>query len=249
MGDTPMPPTVLILGASGTLGGRIARELISRGYNTGLHYCSRQEPCRLLENEAKGKNLQSRCYAADFIDPNAPAALATAFLKDFGRIDGLICAAGIVREAPLVALKDADLRAVVHVNLRSVFLMFKALSRQWVKQKSGSIVALSSYAGVSGRAGGSAYAMAQSGLIALIKSAAREWGPFNVRANAILPPFVADSAMGQAASPEFAAAAKAKRTLKVENDAPGAVAGFVANLLENRTISGQVLSVDSRIFF
>src|SRR5262249_20813217 len=160
-------PTALILGASGTLGRRIARELTARGYNTGLHYCIHPDPCSQLAAEAKAKGKDSRTYAADFNDVEAPQKLAAAFLKDFGRIDALICAAGIVREAPLISLKDSDLREVVHVNLRSVFLILKALSRQWIKQRSGSIVALSSYAAVSGRAGGSAYAMAQSGLISL----------------------------------------------------------------------------------
>ena len=146
-----------------------------------------------------------------------------------------------------MTLKDDDLRAVVNVNLRSVFLILKSLSRQFMKQKSGAIVALSSHAGVSGRAGGSAYAMAHSGLQSLIKSVAREWGGFNVRANAVLPPFVADSAMGRLASPEFAAAVKAKRALKQDSDGAAAVATFVAELIANPSVSGQVLSVDSRV--
>jgi 3-oxoacyl-[acyl-carrier protein] reductase len=244
---TGNPQCVLVLGASGTLGGRIARELIARGYNTGLHYCTHQDRCDQLAGDAKIKGTESRSYAADFKDTEAPQKLAAAFVKDFGRIDALICAAGIVREAPLISLKDSDLRDVLNVNLRSVFLIFKALSRQWIKQRSGSIVALSSYAAVSGRAGGSAYAMAQSGLISLVKSASRELGAFNVRVNAVLPPFVPESAMGQAASPEFAAAAKAKRVLKSTADPADAVANFVAELLKNGTISGQVLSTDSRI--
>ena len=242
-----MAATALILGASGTIGGRIASELIARGYDVGLHYHAHAAPCEKLAAEAAAQQLNAKCYAADFQDPQAPTVLAQAFLKDFSKIDALVCAAGIVHDAPLLTLKEDDLRAVVNVDLRAIFLVLKAFSRQFMKQKSGAIVALSSHAGVSGRAGGVAYAMAQSGLQALIKSTAREWGAFGVRANAVLPPFVADSAMGRNASPEFAAAVKAKRVLKTETDGAAAVALLVASLLENPSISGQILSADSRV--
>jgi 3-oxoacyl-[acyl-carrier protein] reductase len=239
--------TALILGASGAIGGRVARELIARGYNMGLHYHTRADACREIEALAAKSGVTARSYAADFNSADAPGALAAAFLKDFGRIDALVCCAGIVRDAPLLTLKDADLRAVVNVNLRAVFLVLKSLSRQFMKQKSGAIVALSSHAGVSGRAGGSAYAMAHSGLQSLVRSAAREWGAFNIRVNAVLPPFVPESGMGRAATPEFAAAVKARRVLKADSDGAAAVAAFMLELLDNPAVSGQILSADSRI--
>ena len=242
-----MNRTALILGASGTIGGRVAQELIARGYSVGLHYHTRAERCDALAADAAARSLTAKTYAADFNDPAAPAALAQAFLKDFTTIDALVCAAGIVADKPLLTLKDAELRTVLNVDLRAVFLILKALSRQFMKQKSGAVVALSSHAGVSGRAGGSAYAMAHSGLQSLVKSVAREWGAFGVRANAVLPPFVADSAMGRSASPEFAAAVKARSALKGDSDGAASVAHFVAALLENPSVSGQILSADSRV--
>jgi len=242
-----VPRTALILGASGTIGGRVARELIARGCSVGLHYHSHAEPCEQLVAYAAERGGVARVYQADFADPSATTALSAAFLKDFSMIGALVCCAGIVRDAPLLTLKEDDLRQVMNVNLRSVFLVLKSLSRQFMKQKSGAVVALSSHAGVSGRAGGSAYAMAHSGLQALVKSLAREWGAFNVRVNAVLPPFVADSTMGRNASPEFIAAVKAKRVIKRDTDGAGSVAACVAGLLDNQSISGQVLSADSRI--
>ena len=242
-----MAMTALILGASGTIGGRVASELIARGYDVGLHHHAHAEPCAKLAAEAASRQRTAKTYAADFQDVNAPAALAQAFLKDFSKIDALVCAAGIVHDAPLLTLKDDDLRAVINVDLRAIFLVLKAFSRQFMKQKSGSVIVLSSHAGVSGRAGGVAYAMAQSGVQSLLKSVAREWGAFGVRANVILPPFVADSTMGRSASPEFAAAVKAKRVLKSETDGATAVALLVASLLENPSISGQIVSADSRV--
>lgn len=239
--------TVLILGASGTLGGAIAREILSRGDAMGLQYHTRREPCEALAREAEAKGLQARCYAADLSKPTAAAELSAAFLKDFQRVDVLVWAAGIVRDAPLATLPEEDLRAVLNLDLRGFFLVLKAFSRQFIKQKSGSIVALSSHAALAGRAGGTAYAMAHSGLLALVKSAAREWGPLGVRVNAVIPPFVPESGMGRSASAEFIAGAKAKRVLKADLDGAAALAAFVCEVLGNPAISGQVLSADSRI--
>jgi 3-oxoacyl-[acyl-carrier protein] reductase len=239
--------TTLITGASGTLGGAIARALMTRGYALGLQYCTHEDSCEALAAEARAKGLHATWYAADFADVAAPAALATAFLKDHQRIDALVWASGIVRDAPLLTQSEDDLRATLNVDLKAFFLTLKALSRQFIKQKSGAVVALSSHAALAGRAGGSAYAMAHSGLLALVKSAAREWGPLGVRVNAVLPPFVPESGMGRGASAEFLAAAQGRRVLKADVDGAAAVAGFVADVLANPAISGQVLSVDSRI--
>src|ERR1043165_2885577 len=236
-------PTVLILGASGTLGSAIAAELLARGYSLGLHYNTHKEPCDTL----LARSPDSARFQADLNDAAAPGQLAAAFTKRFERLDALVWACGIVKEAPLVSQPEADLRAVLNLNLKVFFLVLKAFSRQFIKQKSGSVLALSSHAGVAGRSGGSAYAMAQSGLLALVKSAAREWGALGVRVNAVLPPFVPDSGMGRQASPEFVAAAKMKRVLKAQTDAAAAVARFAADVLGNPAISGQVLSADSRI--
>ncbi len=236
-------PTALILGASGTLGGAIARELLARGFSVGLHFNTRQEPCDVLLQIAS----TSASFQADFSDPNQPALLAAAFIKKFERLDTLVWACGISRDALLVNQSDADMRAVLNVDLKVFFLVLKAFSRQFIKQKSGAVLALSSHAAFSGRIGGTADAMAQSGLLALIKSAAREWGSIGVRVNAIVPPFVAESGMGRLASLEFIAAAKLRRVLKADIDAAGALAKFAVDVAQNSAISGQVLNCDSRI--
>ncbi|HLX63976.1 MAG TPA: SDR family oxidoreductase [Planctomycetota bacterium] len=236
-------PTALILGSSGTLGSAIAAELHARGYTLGLHYNSRKEPCETLLQRAPDAAL----FQANFNDPAAAAQLAAAVTQRFQRLDALVWACGIVKDSPLVSQPESGLREVVITNLRGFFLVLKAFSRLFIKQKSGSVLALSSHAALAGRAGGTAYAMAHSGLISLVKSAAREWGPLGVRVNAVLPPFVAGSGMGRAASPEFIESAKHKRVLKTECDAPASFAKFATGVLENPLISGQILSADSRI--
>ncbi len=236
-------PTALILGSSGTLGGAIATELCARGFSVGLHYNTRKEACDVLLQNAP----DSAAFHADLSDPTQPALLSGAFLQKFERIDALVWACGISLDAPLVSQPEVDVRAVLNTDLKAFFLILKAFSRQFIKQKSGSVLALSSHAAWAGRSGGTAYAMAQSGLIALVKSTAREWGSIGVRVNAVVPPFVAESAMGRTASSEFVAAAKLKRVLKSEYDAAKSLGTFVVDVLQNPGISGQVLAADARI--
>lgn len=236
-------PNALVLGASGTLGGAIARELLARGYDCGLQYHQNKAACDAITFAGR----KTIAYAANFSDATAAGTLATQYLKDFGTADVVVWAAGISRDAPLLTQNEADLRAVLDVNLKACALLFKALARQFIKQKSGSVVVLSSHAALAGRSGGTAYAMAESGLLALVKSAAREWGTQGVRVNAVLPPFVPESKMGSAASPEFTEAAKLRRVLKTDANGAQATAQAVIATLENPAMSGQVIAADSRI--
>jgi len=238
----------LVLGASGTIGGAIARQLFSNGYSLGLH-CF-QHPEKVPAFKPKGSQ-QTKTFTADFRDTAQIEKLAKDYVGSFTSLDALVWAAGVTRDAPVLTQKEPDLREVLAVNLTAPLLLCKHFARTFIKQKAGAVVFVSSHAGLSGRAGGAAYAMAQSGLLALAKSLAREWGALGVRVNCIVPPFVPESAMGQAASPEFADAVKKKNVLKSPAaeavDPAQSVARFVAGLLEDRAASGQVFTLDARI--
>jgi 3-oxoacyl-[acyl-carrier protein] reductase len=231
--------TALVVGASGTLGSAIAKALAAKGIALGLQ--AFQPPDKLPALPG------ARVYSADLRQGEQIQKLAAGFLKDFGRLDALVWAAGVAREAPVLTLGEGDLREVLAVGLTAPFLLAKAVSRQLLKQKSGSFVALSSHAGLSGRAGGAAYAMAQSGLLALVKSLAREWGPLGIRVNAVVPPFVPDSELGRAATPEFVATVQRKSVYPSLADPAAAVGEFIADLIVNPTASGQTFVLDARI--
>jgi len=238
--------TALVLGASGTLGCAIAQQLFASGYALGLH--GFQHPEKLPQLLTTTSAQKTKAYTADFRIPAHIEKLAQDYLADFGSLHALVCAAGITRDAPVLTQKGEDLREVLAVNLTAPLLLCKHFARTFIKQKSGTVVFVSSHAGLSGRAGGAAYSMAQSGLLALAKSLAREWGSLGVRVNCIVPPFVPESVMGQSASPGFSESVKLKNVLKgpSPNLAMG-VAHFVAELLENPTASGQVFTLDARI--
>lgn len=230
--------TALVLGASGTIGRAITATLVVRGWNVAQH--AHHHPDRCVASATP-------VSTADFRDAAQIEKLAKDAVAALGRIDALIWAAGIAKDAPVLTQKEEDLREVIAVDLTAPVLLCKHLARQFLKQRAGSVVFVSSHAGLSGRSGGAAYAMAQSGLLALAKSLAREWGPSGVRVNAVVPPFVPDSTMGRTASSEFTEAIKKKNVLKADFVPAASVARFVADLLENSAASGQVFTLDSRI--
>ncbi|MBP1664701.1 MAG: 3-oxoacyl-(acyl-carrier-protein) reductase, partial [Bacteroidetes bacterium] len=111
-------------------------------------------------------------------------------LKDFGRIDILVNNAGITKDGLMMRMSEQQWDAVIYVNLKSAFNFVHACTPIMMKQKSGSIINMSSVVGVSGNAGQTNYSASKAGLIGLAKSIAKELGTRGIRANAIAPGFI-----------------------------------------------------------
>jgi len=111
-------------------------------------------------------------------------------MEEFGRIDILVNNAGITRDNLLMRMTEADWDLVIKVNLKSVFNMTKAVQKVMLKQRSGSIINMSSVVGVGGNAGQSNYSASKAGLIGFTKSIAQELGSRSIRCNAIAPGFI-----------------------------------------------------------
>ena len=133
----------------------------------------------------KAKGYQSN--AAKF---DEAATFVQAVLTDFGKIDVLINNAGITKDNLLMRMSEADFDQVIDVNLKSVFNMTKAIQKTFLKQRSGSIINMSSVVGVKGNAGQNNYAASKAGVIGFTKSVALELGSRNIRCNAIAPGFI-----------------------------------------------------------
>ena len=125
--------------------------------------------------------------AADFDDSKKSI---DEIIKDFSKIDILVNNAGITRDTLLMRMNEEDWDAVIAVNLKSVFNLTKAVITYMLKQKSGSIINMSSVVGVSGNPGQSNYAASKAGIIGFTKSIAKETGSRNIRCNAIAPGFI-----------------------------------------------------------
>jgi len=111
-------------------------------------------------------------------------------LKDFGSIDILVNNAGITKDNLLLRMNEEDFNNVIDVNLKSVFNLTKASQKVFLKNRSGSIINISSVVGVKGNAGQSNYAASKSGIIGFSKSIALELGSRNIRCNVIAPGFI-----------------------------------------------------------
>ena len=129
-------------------------------------------------------------YASNAADFAQTVATVEEIAKEFGRIDILVNNAGITKDTLLMRMSEEQWDAVINVNLKSVFNFSKTVSAVMLKQKSGSIISMSSVVGVSGNAGQANYSASKAGIIGFTKSIAKELGSRNIRANAVAPGFI-----------------------------------------------------------
>ena len=137
--------------------------------------------------QSKGRRCE--IYSVDVSDFQAVQGAVDQALKDLGKIDNLVNNAGITIDKLLVRMKEEDWDRVIRVNLKSVFNCTKAVVRHMLKT-GGSIVNISSIAGVMGNPGQANYAASKAGIIGFTKSVAREYAERSIRVNAVAPGFI-----------------------------------------------------------
>ncbi len=181
---------VIITGASRGIGRGIAEVFAVHGANLAFTYSSSEGPALELEKELKEKGVKAKAYKSNAASYSESEQLITQILEDFGGIDVLINNAGITKDNLLMRMGEEDFDTVIETNLKSVFNMTKAVQRTFLKQRSGSIINMSSVVGVKGNAGQTNYAASKAGMIGFTKSVALELGSRNIRCNAIAPGFI-----------------------------------------------------------
>lgn len=180
----------LITGGSRGIGRAIALAFANEGANVAFSDLVYDAIAEDLEKEITALGVKAKAYASDASSFEASEALCNAVAADFGRIDVLVNNAGITRDNLLMRMTEADWDLVIKVNLKSVFNLTKAVQKYMLKQRSGSIINMSSVVGVSGNAGQSNYSASKAGLIGFTKSIAQELGSRNVRCNAMAPGYI-----------------------------------------------------------
>jgi len=181
---------VIVTGASRGIGKGIAQVFADHGANVAFTYSSSEGPAKELEKELEAKGIKAKAYKSNAASFSESEKLVAQVLEDFGGIDVLINNAGVTRDNLLMRMGEEDFDAVIEINLKSVFNMTKAVQRTLLKQRSGSIINMSSVVGVKGNAGQSNYAASKAGMIGFTKSIALELGSRNIRCNAIAPGFI-----------------------------------------------------------
>lgn len=180
----------LITGASKGIGRAIARKYAEQGANVAFTYLSSVEKGQALEKELEAFGIKAKGYRSDASDFKAAQELVDAVVADFGSLDILVNNAGITRDNLLMRMSEEMWDEIMNVNLKSCFNTVKASARTFMKQRSGSIINMSSVVGVKGNAGQGNYAASKAGIIGFTKSIALELGSRNIRCNAIAPGFI-----------------------------------------------------------
>jgi len=180
----------LITGAARGIGKAIALKFASEGANIAFTDLVIDENGKATEKEIESYGVKAKGYASNAALFDETHNVVEEILRDFGHIDVLVNNAGITKDGLMMRMSELQWDAVISVNLKSAFNFIHACTPIMMKQKSGSIINMSSVVGVSGNAGQANYSASKAGLIGLAKSMAKELGSRGIRANAVAPGFI-----------------------------------------------------------
>ena len=180
----------VITGAARGIGKAIAIKFANEGADIAFTDLAIDDNAKATEAEIAALGVKVKGYASNAANFEDTHNVVTEIVKDFGRIDILVNNAGITRDCLMMRMSEAQWDMVINVNLKSAFNFIHAVSPVMMKQKSGSIINMSSVVGVSGNAGQCNYSASKAGMIGLAKSIAKELGSRGIRANCIAPGFI-----------------------------------------------------------
>lgn len=199
-----MTKSALVTGASRGIGRSIAIQLAEEGYNVAVNYAGNKEKADAVVEEIKAKGVESFAIQANVANGDEVKAMIKEVVSQFGSVDVLVNNAGITRDNLLMRMKEQEWDDVIDTNLKGVFNCIQKVTPQMLRQKSGSIINLSSVVGAVGNPGQANYVATKAGVIGLTKSAAKELASRHITVNAVAPGFIV-SDMTDALSDELKA--------------------------------------------
>lgn len=235
--------TALITGASRGIGRAIALTFADSGANIAFSDLAYDDNAKELESMLAEKGVKARAYASDASSFSDSENLVNEVVSEFGNIDILVNNAGITRDTLMMRMTEQMWDDVIRVNLKSAFNLTRAVQKFMLKQRSGSIINMSSIVGLGGNAGQANYAASKAGMIAFTKSVAQEIGPRNIRVNAIAPGFIETemtAKLSEDVKKEWSSKIPLRRAGQPEDVANLAV--FLASDMSSY-ITGQVITV------
>ena len=173
----------LVTGAGRGIGKAIALRFAQEGANVAFTDLAVNEAVEETVKEIEAMGVKAKAYASNAANFDETHEVVKQIVEDFGRIDVLVNNAGITKDGLMMRMSEAQWDAVINVNLKSAFNFIHAVTPIMAKQRSGSIINMSSVVGVSGNAGQCNYSASKAGMIGLAKSIAKEMGPRGIRAN------------------------------------------------------------------
>jgi 3-oxoacyl-[acyl-carrier protein] reductase len=180
----------LVTGASRGIGASIAKRLAEAGATVVVNYRGNKEAAEKVLSEIKGASSKSEALQFDVADFDQTQAAMDDIVSRLGKIDILVCNAGISRDNLLPRTKVEQFKEVLDTNLVGTFNCVRVISRSMMKNRYGRIICISSVVGETGNKGQVAYAASKSALFGLAKSVAQELGSRNITCNVIAPGFI-----------------------------------------------------------
>lgn len=230
----------IVTGASRGIGKACALILAQSGYDVVINFAGNEEAAKETVDALKVLGSDSCAYKFDVSDYDASVNAVDEIYKKYGRIDVLVNNAGITKDGLLMRMSKENWNSVITTNLSSIFNMTQPVVKIMMKQKSGSIINMSSVSGVWGNAGQTNYASSKAGVIGFTKSLAKEVASRGIRVNAVAPGFIQTDMTKNLDTDKILEHIAMKRLGE-----PSDIAKAVKFLASDATyITGQVLCVD-----
>ena len=236
--------TAVITGSGRGIGKAIAIKFASFGADIVINDIPQSEYAEETCEEIKKLGVKSIVVKGDVRNVDDIKNLIDTTVKEFGKIDILVNNAGITRDGLMLRMSEEDWDLVLDINLKGAFNCIKAAARPMMKQRSGSIINITSVVGIMGNPGQANYSASKAGLIGLTKTTAKEFASRKIRCNAVAPGFIASAMtdkLDDDTKAKYLAAVPLSEFGKPEQIAD--VAAFLASDMSNY-VTGQVINVD-----
>lgn len=234
----------IVTGSARGIGKAIALELASKGAKVVINYAGSKDAALETAKLCQEKGAETLVIQGDVSKAEDCERIVKETLEGFGKIDILVNNAGITRDNLIMRMSEDDFDAVINTNLKSVYLMSKAVARPMMKNRYGRIVNVSSVVGIMGNAGQVNYSASKAGVLGITKSLAREMAKRNITVNAVAPGFIQTDmteVLSDEAKTSIAGTIPAGKLGTAEDVAHAAA--FLASD-KARYVTGQVVCVD-----